>query len=157
MEIIITLITIIMATIVFTIRMKASKKPTSFRKIILPPFFMSTGFAMFLIPAIRVDMVYALEAFIFGTFLSFPLIATSKFEYRDSEIYLKRSRSFIFVIAGLLLFRLYLKAKVGEHLGLLETSGLFFILAFGMILSWRIVMLVQFQRLNKKRMLENTP
>ncbi|GAB7386426.1 CcdC family protein [Bacillaceae bacterium] len=140
---------ILMTVFVTFIRLRAAKKPTSTARIILPPIFMSTGFAMFLLPEMQVPLLHAIEALIVGMLLSYPLIATSKFEIKGNEIYLKRSKSFIFILIALVIFRLILKTFVGEHVSMLETSGLFYLLAFGMIFPWRIAMLVHYRRLQK--------
>jgi len=150
MELFLTAAAIFMAGLAFTIRMKAAKKPLSIKKIILPPLFMSTGFLMFLLPEVRVDPLFAIEAFIFGIIIAYPLIATSKFELKDGQVYMKRSKAFILIILALFLFRWFIKVRIGDHLTYLETSGLFYLLAFGMIITWRITMLVQFNRFKKQ-------
>lgn len=140
---------IFMATIVLMVRMRASKKPASLKKIILPPFFMSTGFAMFLYPPMHVHVTYALFAFFVGALLSYPLIVTSKFEVVGRDIYLKRSKAFFFILVGLVLLRLALKSYVGMYVSMEETAGLFFILAFGMIVPWRVAMYFEYVKLNR--------
>ncbi|CEH31312.1 hypothetical protein AM501_10540 [Aneurinibacillus migulanus] len=140
---------IFMATIVLMVRMRASKKPASLKKIILPPFFMSTGFAMFLYPPMHVHVTYALFAFFVGALLSYPLIVTSKFEVVGRDIYLKRSKAFFFILVGLVLLRLALKSYVGMYVSIEETAGLFFILAFGMIVPWRVAMYFEYVKLNR--------
>jgi membrane protein CcdC involved in cytochrome C biogenesis len=137
-----------MAMIILFFRMRAAKKPTNAKKILLPPLFMSTGFFMFAIPLFHVDISYALIAFLFGNLLSYPLIKTSTFIEKNGDIYLERSKLFIIIIVVLVIFRLVLKSYVNEYVSLYETSSLFFILAFGMILPWRIAMYRSFQQLN---------
>src|SRR5690554_1802205 len=100
----------IMAIIVMFIRIKATKKPTSVKKIILPPIFMSTGALMFLHPMFRVTPLEILEALGVGMLFSLLLIKTSTFEVRDQNIYLKRSKAFAFILLGLLLLRIVLKS-----------------------------------------------
>ncbi|GEN36706.1 MULTISPECIES: CcdC family protein [Aneurinibacillus] len=149
MTILSAVIGVFMAMMVFFIRMRASKKPASLKKIILPPFFMSTGFSMFLYPPMHVHVTYALFAFFVGTLLSYPLIVTSKFEVIGKDIYLKRSKAFVFILIGLVLLRLALKSYVGMYVSMEETAGLFFILAFGMIVPWRIAMYVEYMKLHR--------
>lgn len=150
-----TIVALFMAMMVFMIRMKASKKPATLKKIILPPIFMSTGFSMFLIPQMHVHVDYAIAAFFVGNLLSYPLIATSKFEIVGEDIYLKRSKAFVFILLGLVALRTLLKSYVGSYISITETAGLFFILAFGMILPWRIAMYFNFMKL-KKALKEDT-
>jgi membrane protein CcdC involved in cytochrome C biogenesis len=39
---------------------------------------------------------------------------------------------------------------VEEHISIPQTGGVFFILAFGMILPWRVTMYLQYRRLLKQ-------
>lgn len=138
------------ALAILLIRMQASKKPASVKKIVLPPIMMTTGFLMFIFPAFRLDYLEALEAFLTGCLFSIFLIKTSKFEIRGADIYLKRSKSFIFVLLGLVALRTIMKYFVGGEVSTLETGGFFFILAFGMIMPWRVGMLVGYKKREKQ-------
>lgn len=141
-----------MAVAMIFVRLRAAKKPASVKKIILPPFFMSTGALMFLFPMFRVQWSQVFEAVLIGVIFSFFLIRTSKFEVREGDIYLKPSKAFVFILFGLLIFRVIFKLVIGQHISFGETSGMFFLLAFGMIVTWRIAMLKQYLRLEKNRM-----
>ncbi|WP_254854086.1 CcdC family protein [Halobacillus salinus] len=131
------------------IRLRAAKKPASVKKIILPPLFMSTGALMFVVPVFRVSFSQVLEALAVGVIFSIFLIRTSRFEVRDGDIYLKPSKAFIGILFGLLGLRIVLKLVIGQTISFGETSGMFFLLAFGMILSWRLAMLKEYIRLEK--------
>ena len=144
------LIGIIFALGIIAIRLRAQNKPTNARKILLPPLFMSTGFFMFVVPEFRVPITELLEAFLVGAVFSVFLIWTSKFSIRDGQIYLKRSKAFIFIIIGLFILRTLMKIFLEEEIKLGQTAGLFFTLAFGMILPWRIAMFVMYKRMEKK-------
>ncbi|WP_138414665.1 CcdC family protein [Aquibacillus sediminis] len=150
-----TIVGFIMATIMIIIRLKASRKPTSVSRIILPPLFMSTGAFMFLFPMFQITWFQVIEAFGLGVLFSVLLIKTSKFEIKHGNIYLIPSKLFIFVLFGLLIFRLGLKLILSQSIALGETSGMFFVLAFGMIGSWRLAMLLKFKKL--ERQLKNHP
>ena len=143
------LIGILFAASVIIVRLKASNKPTNLRKILLPPVFMSTGFLMFIVPEVRVSLTELLEAFLLGVIFSIFLIKTSKFSVQNGEIYLKRSKAFIFILIGLLLIRTLLKIFLENEISINipQTSGLFFTLAFGMILPWRLAMYFMYKRL----------
>ena len=145
-----TVVTAIMATAMIFIRAKAAKKPASVKNIILPPIMMSTGAFMYIFPVFRISLYQVLEAFLVGVIFSVLLIATSKFEVKDQNIYLTPSKIFIFVLFGLLAVRIILKTIIGQSISVGETSGMFFMLAFGMILTWRLAMLVKFLKLKKK-------
>lgn len=139
-----------MAMLAMFIRMKAAKKPATAKKIILPPLFMSTGALMFVVPMFRVTYLELFEAMAVGLVFSILLIKTSKFEIRENEIYLQRSRAFVFILFGLLVLRIILKLLLSSTIDYGELSGMFFILAFSMILPWRIAMYLQFRRFQEK-------
>ncbi|MDZ7543593.1 DUF1453 family protein, partial [Clostridium perfringens] len=121
------------------------------KKIIMPPIGMATGFSMFIVPAMRIPWSYAIGAFLFGALLfSYPLIRTSKFERIGEEIYLKRSNMFIIVIIGLLIIRLLMHDVVEQYVSVSQSAGIFFILAFGMLLPWRIAMYAQYRKLTER-------
>jgi len=144
-----TVLAVIMGTIVMTVRAKAAKKPANTKKIILPPLFMSTGALMFVFEFFRVPPMQILEALGVGLLFSTVLIWTSKFEVRDGDIYLKQSKAFVFILIGLLAIRLVAKLILSSTIDVGELSGMFWLLAFGMIVPWRIAMLIQFKKLEK--------
>ncbi|QFF99105.1 cytochrome c biogenesis protein CcdC [Psychrobacillus glaciei] len=143
-----------MGILVTTIRAKSSKKPASVKKILLPPLFMSTGALMFVLPYFRVTGMEVLEAIAVGMLFSTVLIWTSKFERRDGEIYLKQSKAFIFIIIGLLVVRIVGKLILSSTIDVGQLSGMFWILAFGMIVPWRIAMFLQYMKLQKAGVIE---
>lgn len=138
-----------MAVFVMFVRLRSQKKPMNEKKIIIPPIAMSTGALMFLFEEFRVAPLQILEAMSIGILFSTVLIATSKFEVRDEDIYLKRSKAFVFILVGLLILRIILKLIFSSSLDVGELGGMFFILAWSMIIPWRLAMLVQFKKLKK--------
>lgn len=60
---------------------------------------------------------------------------------------MRRSKAFFAVMAVLALIRLAARNYVNKVITLEQTAGLFFVLAFGMILSWRVCMLLEYKRL----------
>ncbi|WP_108669299.1 CcdC family protein [Peribacillus acanthi] len=145
-----TAIAIFMGFLVIVIRMKASKHPVNAKKIILPPIFMSTGALMFIFPYFRVTPMEILEAFSVGMLFSVLLIKTSKFEVKDQQIFLKRSKAFAFILIGLLVVRIVAKLILSSTIDVGQLGGMFWILAFGMILPWRIAMFVQYKKLHNQ-------
>lgn len=141
------LLPIIMAIVVLIIRMKATKQPITKKKIILPPIFMSTGALMFIFPIFRVSFLQIIEALCVGMFFSLFLIKTTHFEIRGNEIFVTRSKAFVFILIALLLIRTGLKAAISSTVNVGETGGMFWILAFGMIVPWRISMLIHYNKL----------
>ena len=140
---------IFMAVFVMFVRLRSQKKPVNEKKIIIPPIAMSTGALMFIFEEFRVAPLQIIEASALGIVFSLVLIATSKFEVRDQEIYMKRSKAFVFILVGLLILRIILKLIFSKSFDVGELGGMFFILAWSMIIPWRLAMLVQFKKLKK--------
>lgn len=150
-----TIVAAIMASTMIFVRMKSSEKPASVKKIILPPLFMSTGALMFIFPMFRVSFGDVIEALTVGIIFSVFLIKFSKFEIKNNDIYLIPSKSFVFILFGLLLFRIIIKLIIGSQISFGETSGMFFLLGFGMIFTWRIAMLFKYLKLKKHLEIKN--
>ena len=146
-----TVMAIFMGSFIMFMRMRSQKKPVSAKKIIIPPIAMSSGALMFIFEEFRVAPVQILEAVGIGIVFSLFLIVTSKFEIRENEIYMKRSKAFAFILIGLLIFRVVLKLVFSSTLDVGELGGMFWILAFFMLLPWRIAMLVKYQKIKKRR------
>ncbi|MGA8943137.1 MAG: cytochrome c biogenesis protein CcdC [Thermoactinomyces sp.] len=136
-----------MAIIVIFLRLRAAKKPTNAKKILIPPLGMSTGFAMFFFPPTHIPWSWAIAAFLTGAlFLSIPLIQTSKMEVIGEQVYLKRSRTFVIILIVLFAIRMSLHTYIEHILSIYQTGSLFFILAFGMLLPWRLSMYIQYKK-----------
>ena len=138
---------VFMGFFVLFVRMKAAKKPTNAKKIILPPFFMASGALMYVIPQFRLTPMEIVEAVVLGMLFSILLIKTSKFEIRENDIYLQRSKAFIFILVGLLVVRLVLKGILSSTIDIGQLSGMFFLLAFSMIVPWRVSMYRSYMKL----------
>lgn len=145
-----SVIAVFMGIMLMIVRMKAAKKPVSSKKIILPPLFMSTGAFMFFIPEFAVTKQEILEASIIGILFSILLIKTSNFEIKDNAVYLKRSKAFVFILFGLLAVRIVAKIILSSSIDIGALSGMFWILAFSMIVPWRIAMYLSYKRLVKQ-------
>ena len=146
-----TIMAVFMGTFVLVMRLKAQKRPVTAKKIIIPPLAMSTGALMFIFEEFRVTPIEILEAASLGVIFSIVLIKTSKFEWKENDIYLKASKAFPFILIGLLVFRIILKLLLANTVDVGELAGMFFILAFSMLVPWRIAMLVQYKKLIKQR------
>ena len=131
-------------------RIREGRSPVTVRKIVIPPLGMSTGFCMFIVPAFRVPWLWALAAFAVGAIvLAYPLIRTSRLDWHhDGEtVMMRRSAAFFIVVVVLAVIRFAAKDYLDRFISLEQTGGLFFILAFGMILRWRLSMLMEYRRL----------
>lgn len=135
-----------MALLVMRLRVKAAEKPATLKKIVMPPIGMSTGFLMFVFPFMRIDLWAALIAFAAGLLMSVPLIRASRFEVRDGDVYLQRSKAFLPVLLGLFVLRFGLHEYVERYVTLAQTGSIFFVLAYGMIAPWRLAMMVGYQK-----------
>lgn len=142
-----------MGIFVLFIRLRAQKKPVTAKKIIIPPIAMSTGALMFIFEAFRVAPLQIAEAALIGALFSTILIVTSKFEVRDGIIFMKQSKAFPFILVGLLIIRIIMKLVFANSLDFGELGGMFYIMAFSMILPWRLAMLVKFKKLEKAQIL----
>lgn len=152
-----TLGTMTMALLAVFVRSRASRKPASAAKIIMPPLGMSTGFLMFLFPFTRIPLSWGVIAFALGAvILSYPLIRTSKLEIVDGHIYLQKSRQLVIVLLGLLTLRLALHSYIEQFITLPQTGAVFFTLAFGMLLPWRLAMYAQFRKLEAQLRRQNS-
>ena len=132
------------------VRSRASQRPITPIRIILPPLFMSTGMLMFLFTQFQVASSQVFEAIVVGLLFSTILIVTTSFERKDGQLFVKRSKAFIFILASLLIFRLVAKLILSSSIDVGELAGMFFILAFSMIVPWRIGMLIKYNRLKKR-------
>ncbi|TVP84278.1 MAG: cytochrome c biogenesis protein CcdC [Alkalicoccus sp.] len=140
-----------MAVAALIIRMKAMKKPASARKILIPPIAMSTGFLMFLYPPVQqITWLETAEALTVGFLFSILLIKTSSFEIRNNDVYMKRSKIFPFILLGLLVGRIIFKAVFGIYFEYEVLAGMFFLLAFGMLLPWRVAMFFKFKEVERQ-------
>lgn len=145
---------VIIALSFLFIRLRGSNKPITLKKIIIPPIGMSTGFLMFLYSPMRIPWEWGVVAFFIGAiFLSFPLIKTTRLVEIDGEVFVKRSKSFILILIGLLIVRISLHKYIEHLISVEQTGSIFFILAFGMIVPWRAAMLWQYQNMPKRHRL----
>jgi membrane protein CcdC involved in cytochrome C biogenesis len=140
------------AGVVLVWRIRETKRPVTAPKILIPPLGMATGFCMFIVPEMRVPVLWGLAAFAAGAvFLSHPLIRTSSLTREGDAIMMRRSRAFLGILLGLVALRLLLRAYVERYVSAPQTAALFFLLAFGMLLPWRITMLLRYRKLVASR------
>ena len=129
-------------------RLREAKTAVSLRKIIIPPMGMATGFSMFVVPGFRIPWAWAGLAFAIGAVaLAWPLLLTTRLERRGDAVMMKRSSAFLIVILVLAAIRFLAHGYFDTILSAKQTAGVFFILAFGMIVIWRAKMLMDFRRI----------
>lgn len=129
-------------------RVREGRTAVTMRKILIPPVGMATGFCMFVEPAFRVPISWAIIAFLIGAVaLAYPLLLTSRLERVGDTIMMKRSGVFFAVVIVLAVIRYLARGYLDGVLSIPQTGGLFFILAFGMILRWRMSMFFEYRAL----------
>lgn len=144
------LVAFFMSAVVIFIRVKAQKYPVNTKKIMLPPLFMATGALMYVVPYFRLTGLEILESVIVGFIFSSILIFTSYFEVKDQQIYLKKSKAFPIILVSLLIMRTILKVYIGNSVHPGELAGMFFLLAFSMLLPWRVAMLLRYRSIKRQ-------
>ncbi|HWG19776.1 MAG TPA: cytochrome c biogenesis protein CcdC [Terracidiphilus sp.] len=133
-------------------RIREGRTAVTVRKIIIPPLGMATGFSMFIVPAFRVPWTWALIAFLIGAILlAWPLLATSRLVRDGNTIMMQRSGAFFAVVIVLAAIRYLARGYFDSVMTLEQTGGLFFVLAFGMILRWRLRMLQEYRALTSQQ------
>jgi membrane protein CcdC involved in cytochrome C biogenesis len=133
---------------VTTWRLREVRSAVTLRKIVIPPLGMATGFCMFLVPAFRIPWVWAGAAFLIGAvLLAWPLLLTTRLVRMGEAIMMKRSSAFLAVLFVLAAVRFLARGYFDTILTVQQSAGLFFILAFGMIVRWRAKLLVDFRKL----------
>lgn len=144
------------AVAMLTWRSREARRVVTTRSIILPPLGMSTGFSMFAVPATRVPLTWALAALALGAVVfAIPLVRTSRLVRLDDRILVQRSRAFVAILLGLVAVRFGLRTWIEQYVSPLQTGALFFLLAFGAIVRWRVAMLREYRRLTDVEVLRS--
>ena len=131
-------------------RVRETRTAVSAKKIIIPPLGMATGLSMFVVPIFRVPWIWAGGAFLCGALiLAYPLLKTSRLTWDGDggRVMMQRSYAFFGVLILLAIIRIAARGYFDTILTVPQTAGLFFLLAFGMILRWRARMFLEYRRL----------
>jgi membrane protein CcdC involved in cytochrome C biogenesis len=129
-------------------RMHESRRPVSLPGLIIPPLGMSTGFSMFAVPAFRIPWTWGIGAFVLGAAVfAYPLVASPQLTREGDRVMMRRPKWFLVVLLVLAAVRLGLREYVSAIISVQQTAGLFFVLAFGMILRWRTALLLEYRKL----------
>lgn len=139
------------ASAVLVWRVQEGRTAVTLRKIIIPPLGMATGFSMFVVRDFRIPLVWAVGAFLLGAIgLAYPLLRTSRLVRDGDTIMMQRSNTFFIVVIGLAIIRILAHGYIDRFVDVKQTAALFFVLAFGMILRWRLWMLFEYRQLTGK-------
>lgn len=134
------------AALVMTWRFRETRKPVTLPGIIAPPLGMSTGLFMFIAPQTRIPAWWGLLALGLGaTLFAWPLMRSSKLAVVDGKVVMQRSRAFVAILLGLVAVRFAMRAYIEQTVSTPQTGALFFLLAFGAIVRWRVTMLIEFR------------
>lgn len=137
------------AAVVLTWRFRETSAPVTVRSLVIPPLGMSTGLCMFVAPQTRVPLLWALGALALGALVfSWPLTRSSRLTREGDRFLMKRSRAFLVILLGLLAVRFALRSWIELYVTQLQAGALFFLIAFGAIVRWRLSLLLQFRRLS---------
>ncbi|GKU77676.1 CcdC family protein [Paenibacillus sp. L3-i20] len=143
-------VSIIMGLCLIIVRIRAGNQPTTLKKIVIPPLGMATGFIMFAFPMTHIPWLWGVSAFGTGLLLfAFPLIVTTRLERVDTAIFVRRSKAFVAIIIVMFLLRIMLHRVVEHYVTIPQTGAIFYLLALGMIIPWRLAMVSDYLRLRK--------
>lgn len=132
-------------------RIHESRRAVSIKSLVIPPLGMSTGFSMFAVPAFRIPWTWGLGAFVLGAAVfAYPLVSSPQLTRDGDRVMMRRPKWFIVVLLALAAVRLGLREYIGAIISVQQTAGLFFVLAFGMIVRWRAQLLVEYGRLRRR-------
>jgi len=131
-------------------RMRETTRPITARGIVIPPLSMGTGFSMFAYAPARIPALWALCAFALGALVfSYPLVKTSKLLREGDVVRLRRSRAFVWIILGLFAVRLAARSYCERYISPLQSASTLFVLAFGMVATWRARMFLEYRKLTQ--------
>lgn len=134
--------------VVMAWRVREGRTAVTVKKIVIPPLGMATGFCMFLAPNFRIPVLWAVCAFVLGaTVLAYPLLRTSRLVRDGGAIMMQRSNAFFLVVVVLAVIRIAARTYIDRYVDVSQTGALFFVLAFGMILHWRMRMYFEYRQL----------
>lgn len=133
-------------------RYRETSAPVTMRKLIIPPLGMSTGLFMFIAPETHVPWPWGLGAFLLGAVVfSWPLARSSKLTRHGDTMLMQRSPLFLVLLLGLVVVRFALRSWIEVYWSQLQTGALFFLLALGAVVRWRLALVVEFRRLSAAR------
>jgi membrane protein CcdC involved in cytochrome C biogenesis len=140
------------AVVMLMWRSHEGRRPVTPRTILIPPLGMATGLSMFAVPATRVPAIWAIAALALGAVVfAIPLLRTSRLVRQDEQVLVQRSRAFVAILLALVAARFGLRTWIEQYVSSPQTGALFFLLAFGAIVRWRVTMWFDYRRLVEDR------
>jgi membrane protein CcdC involved in cytochrome C biogenesis len=136
------------AAAILTWRYRETSAPVTVRSLVIPPLGMSTGLCMFFAPQTRVPLLWAAVALAVGALLFWwPLWRSSRLTKDGDRFLMKRSPAFLWILLGLVAVRLGLRSYVEQYISQVQTGALFYLLALGAVVRWRLALLFEMRRL----------
>ena len=142
---------VFMGIAAIVVRQKAAKRPLTMKKILIPPVMMSTGALMYVFPYFRLTPFEIGESIVMGALFSTLLVVTTKYEVKNDALYVKQSKLFPAILVTLLVLRIILKTVLSISISPGEIGGMFFLLAFVMIVIWRLSMYFNLRAFKKQQ------
>jgi membrane protein CcdC involved in cytochrome C biogenesis len=158
MKVLPIIVSLVGAAVILAWRMRETTRPVTVRKIVIPPLGMSTGFSMFAYAPMRIPLLWGLCSFALGVLVfSYPLVKSSKLVRDGQNVMLRRSPAFLWILLGLVAVRFALRGYVEQYVSPIQTGSIFFVLAFGMIVTWRVLMFLEYRKLTQDMHGPNAP
>jgi membrane protein CcdC involved in cytochrome C biogenesis len=95
----------------------------------------------------HLPMLEILTAVALGSILATPILLTTNYELREDQVYVKKSKTFIYIILALLVLRIALKSILYSLIPVTDQLVLTFIMATVYVTIWRVGSFVKFRRL----------
>ncbi|MCH6264229.1 CcdC family protein [Neobacillus citreus] len=141
--------------LVFWRRTRAMVRPVqgSGIKILLPMVFLLPGFSALLQFQLHLKVWEIGVAALIGVLLAVPLIFTTNYEIRnDRKIYAQKNKTFFIALIAVLVIRIALRQFI-SGIDPISLSMLFFTVAVGYVVPWRIISFVKFRKVKQAQML----
>jgi membrane protein CcdC involved in cytochrome C biogenesis len=140
--------TLVGAVVVLIWRAHEGRRAVTPRTILIPPIGMATGLSMFAVPATRVPVMWAIAALTLGAVVfAIPLLRTSRLVRQGEQVLVQRSRAFVAILLALVAVRFGLRTWIEQYVSSPQTGAMFYLLAFGAIVRWRVTMWFDYRRL----------
>ncbi|WP_459503469.1 CcdC family protein [Bacillus sp. C1] len=140
------------AVLIVLLRMRSMNRPMKRkgRRILFPLFFLIPGLSLYSVP-MKLEIWQISLAAAIGLILSIPLVILSGYEIRgDGQIYPKKSIAFIATFLVIVFIRYYFRSHI-EGLDPQSVGVLFFTVALGYIVPWRIGCYLKFRKVYQEK------
>ncbi|WP_462412862.1 CcdC family protein [Neobacillus sp. Marseille-QA0830] len=124
-------------------------------KILLPIIYLIPGIYALSTLALQLRLGQIVIAAVVGVLLSVPLMFTTNYEIRqDGQIYAQKNKSFFIALFAVVALRIVLRQFI-SGIDPASLTFLFFTVACGYIVPWRIVSFIKFKMVKQSQNLDN--